>query len=461
MAFSFSNLQIRSDDNIAVKNALTSLEIFPAFVSKPENDWVSVFPFATENQNEADSGEICRKLSADLGTAVFVCKVKDSDVFTYDLAVNGELIDSYNSWPGYPHSEPTMTLGGKAACVLPFCIAGTTCDAIDKVLLSGGKGLDSGLTAGAGLGSIKNQMVNSSPWWAKPFVWSGMTIMALWKRDQADKDAVIWRGIRLATAFATLLDVVPERMNSGYLQIKDGSAAISRRVLTHVMSAADAEYENDINGVDNEGIAAASADLNDSGGRAFDSGGSTAGSADLNKRAAFGQYLIALKCLLAAPLDQEAFKKLCLANGLTFAKQKIDMQGLGPSPLVWSFSLQADSAFQLTTVPKKGKVHWASSELVNLKIGEQKELEEQYACASDQATRAWGAASARGVDEGGNAFAIWQGQAACLIIYLSPKTPGLDRRSLDLWWEPGLQIADTQIQGCIGDWLNQRHPDLF
>ncbi|MBU6454693.1 MAG: hypothetical protein KGS72_23195, partial [Cyanobacteria bacterium REEB67] len=221
MAASFSNLQIRSDDHIAVKNALTTLEIFPAFVSKSENDWVSVFPFATESQSEDESGELCRRLSAVLQSAVFVFKVRESDVFSYQLAVHGELVDSFNSWPGYPHSEANLTLGGKADCVLPFCIAGTTCDAIDKVLLSGGKGLDSGLTAGAGLGSIKNQMVNAAPWWAKPFVWSGMTLMALWKKDQAADDAVIWRAIRLATAFATLLDVVPERMNSGYVQIKD------------------------------------------------------------------------------------------------------------------------------------------------------------------------------------------------------------------------------------------------
>ena len=416
---------------------------------------MSVFPLASDLQSAGT------ELSRILNAAVFSFVVEENDVFKYALFVNGDLIDQYNSWPAYPDSQNTLPDGGTAAAVLPYCIVGTTGDAISKVLLSRGKGLESGLNGGTGLLSIKNQLVRSSSWWARPFVWTAMTAMEWRKKNQPATATVIWPGIRLATAFATLLDIPAERVNSGYGAIKDGSAALGRgRTLSHVMSAAD-YVEDESSSSFEEEVGAKERGLK---------------FVALESRPAYADLLQLAKKLLDGPREQDNFKKLCLDNGMYFSKKTIDMKGLGPSPVWWNFAFKSEqslhSQFQIAAVPKKGLVQCASCELTVFDHldGASRDtsgsiIDGEFDYALHQANLALSTPQLDGRDVGENKYAIWRGKTSCLFLYQSPALKegvAERRRSIGLWWEPWSASADNPaVTGTVGDWLAIRHESLF
>jgi hypothetical protein len=245
----YTNLQVRGEDNVVVKNALIAAKIFPVFVSKAESGWVSAYPWLADEEADNDTAsfqsleKMCVALSQELETAVFAFAVVNSDVFRYFFALNGKLLDTYDSWPGYTAAEaltstPVPT-GWRGDVLTSYMIPGTTVGAVNKVLSNSGGGLDSGLVGAGGVRTLKVQLVKTAAWWLKPFVWIFMSVIELLKRISPPSTVIIWRGVRLATAFATLMDLPPERINSGYKQIKDGTSATPRRVLEHVLSTAD------------------------------------------------------------------------------------------------------------------------------------------------------------------------------------------------------------------------------
>ena len=245
MGSSYTNVHVRSGDQNAVKKALTQINALPAYVSKPKNGWVSAFPSEVEDQSESSMKRVCTELSGALKTGVFGITVHDSDIFLYTLAENGQVVDTYNSWPGYFDGNSDTPDGGNVEKLMPYCIAGTTPEKLASILQSGGKGLDS-TTSSTDLGAIKRQLVKASPWWAKPVVWGAASVFqATQKGKSASAKSLIpsmptemlnmiWRGDNLASALAETMGISHDCMSSTYEHIKDDDAAVERRSLAHV-----------------------------------------------------------------------------------------------------------------------------------------------------------------------------------------------------------------------------------
>src|SRR6516164_7671592 len=119
MGSSYANVHVKMNDVNVVRAALRKCDVIPAYLSKSGGGWISIFPEDSEK-------EICQSLSAELKCPVFAFQVYDSDVFYYWLYVNGEMIDEYDSWPGYFDGNGDKPVGGKVQEVLSLCLPGTT-----------------------------------------------------------------------------------------------------------------------------------------------------------------------------------------------------------------------------------------------------------------------------------------------------------------------------------------------
>src|SRR5579883_1596598 len=134
MGSSFTNIQVRTKNADAVKAALEKAKILPAFVAaRAESDWVSVYPRETESQDGETLKRIANELSREVNTGVFGVLVHDSDIFMYVLCENGQLIDEYDSDPGYFDGRNVMPSGGKMEALQKYCVPGTTVEELAKV----------------------------------------------------------------------------------------------------------------------------------------------------------------------------------------------------------------------------------------------------------------------------------------------------------------------------------------
>ncbi|HWI66661.1 MAG TPA: hypothetical protein VNT75_33020 [Symbiobacteriaceae bacterium] len=95
----------------------------PLFLVSPSrNGWVGVHDSKMQGQGEALCADVARQLSGRLNTTAVTFLIHDGDFLCYWLARNGELLDEYNSMPGYfdegPSGEPS---GGDPALLAEAC----------------------------------------------------------------------------------------------------------------------------------------------------------------------------------------------------------------------------------------------------------------------------------------------------------------------------------------------------
>ena len=463
MGSSFASLHIRSNDTNAVRKAFEQTAAAqPVFVSKAEKNWVSAYSHPIDSQDESLMRSICEQLSESLKTGVFGLIVHDSDILIYVLAENGTVVDQYNSWPGYFEGNDTPPSGGDVQHLLKYCVQGTAAESLDSVLRSGGKGLPGGMSEMmGGVGAIKKQLVKSSPWWAKPVVWTAMSLMEAKSKkggttatapalDPGMTDAV-WRGDRMASALAKLLGIAEDRAKACYAHIEDGSASISRRSFTLVGDEMVEQYD----GPTPEQEALASSSIQEM-------------IAPLSQRPSWPQFLTLCKEILNAPAEQESFKRVCVANGLRFEQKKMNMMGLGPSPAWWTFTFEADQMsrrkFGFTAIPQKGLVQCAMHELCSFPQADNPGAaspDAEFDYAVHVAQQVLGAPEISGRDDGNHKYSAWRGQSAYLFIFQSPAADLSPFPTLDLWWEVWQQPDTPAISGNTTDWLQKRHPTLF
>jgi len=461
MGSSFTNVHIRTRDTNAVKDAFLKIEACPAFVSKADENWVSAYSERTDSQNEDVMKSICEQLSASLNTGVLGLIVHDSDILIYVLAENGKVIDEYNSCPGYFDGEDSPPNGGNVERLLKYCVAGTSADALDSLLKSGGKGLPGAMGDMMGVGSVKKQLVKSSPWWAKPVVWTAMSLLeARNKSTGATTTApplspemadAIWRGDRLASAMARVLGIAEERVKASYGHIEDGSADINRRSLIevgHDMVKADFVPTE-------EQQAMADAMMQEM-------------IAPISKRPSYPDFLKICKEILNAPPEQESFKRICVANGMKFKQQTMNMMGLGRSPIWWIFTFEADQMktrkFGLTALPQDGLVQCAMHELCkfpHLDAPDARSFDAEFEYAAKIAEQVLGPPSLTGRDHGNHKYIAWRGGSAYLFVFQSPADELSPYKTLEIWWEPWQQSEPPVIAGNVSDCLQKRHPTLF
>lgn len=460
MGSSYTNIQVNCDDQNSVKKALAQISHLPAYVSKQKNGWVSAFPSETEDQSDETMRRICGQLSGALKTGVIGITVHDSDIFLYALAENGQVVDEYNSCPGYFDGNDDTPSGGNVQKLLPYCKTGTTEEALKKLLASGGKGLDASMPTGDVGAMLKRQLVKASPWWAKPVVWGAVSVYQMARKGKEttaptmtapmplEMMDMVWKGDKMATAMAEILAIDHDRMISGFEYIDEDDAAVGRGSLALVGDRNKRkEYET------SEEDAAASADyLKEM-------------TAPLNERPSLSAFLQIWHALFEAPPAQDEFKRLCVSNGLKFKQTSMNMMGLAPSPIFWTLTMESDQfkfrKFQMSALPKAGTVQCCSSEIRQMPEDNASSFAQEFDFALLQSSQVWGAPVTEGTDSKGMRYAIWKAKFAYVFLFQSPADELSAQCSIEIWWEPWSEPSPPAIAGCVKDWLYERHPDLF
>jgi hypothetical protein len=111
----YTNITLRGpgQDEVA---AVLSREGREALVSPTVNGFTTVFDAECEMQDTRVLAALAADLSSEFACPALAVLNHDDDVFLYELYSNGELMDTYDSAPGYFDSstEPSAPKGGNA-----------------------------------------------------------------------------------------------------------------------------------------------------------------------------------------------------------------------------------------------------------------------------------------------------------------------------------------------------------
>lgn len=86
-----------------------------ALVSPTINDLTFFYDACADEQDEANITHLGQTMSAAIAATVLAALNHDDDLLLYWLFVDGNLIDQYNSWPGYFSDGSRAPSGGDAA----------------------------------------------------------------------------------------------------------------------------------------------------------------------------------------------------------------------------------------------------------------------------------------------------------------------------------------------------------
>jgi hypothetical protein len=107
----YGTIHVRTQDREPVRAAVEALAAggkHRFLIAPPLDGWVTIFP----NHNGQDS-KLSKKLATALADKTLIhCLVHDDDIFAYWLYENGDLVDAYDSCPGYFSGKKTPPSGG-------------------------------------------------------------------------------------------------------------------------------------------------------------------------------------------------------------------------------------------------------------------------------------------------------------------------------------------------------------
>ena len=121
----YTNIHAKATSSDLVCNAVTKVGLCPAYISNVSHGWTSIYPKLTESQDLDAFRELPVSLSRELMTTTLSALVHESDVLIYVLARDGEMIDEYNSDPGYFGGRSRKPSGGKLEELARVCLPGT------------------------------------------------------------------------------------------------------------------------------------------------------------------------------------------------------------------------------------------------------------------------------------------------------------------------------------------------
>ena len=108
----YVNYTLRGPSQEAAANALTGRN---AIVTPVKDGCVVVFDEQSDEQDTEVIADLAKHLSRECNCPVWAVLNHDDDVFWYQLHVVGELVDEYDSSPGYfDATEPSPPKGGDA-----------------------------------------------------------------------------------------------------------------------------------------------------------------------------------------------------------------------------------------------------------------------------------------------------------------------------------------------------------
>jgi hypothetical protein len=128
-----TNLHVRLADQGAVIEGVRRSGGLPACVTKVSNGWVSVFPEATETQEQQVLVHLTTEVARQTKAPVIAFLVHDSDILRYVLR-DGEAHDDYDSDPGYWDDPDRAPSGGNVKLLSRYLAIPTSEKDLAKVL---------------------------------------------------------------------------------------------------------------------------------------------------------------------------------------------------------------------------------------------------------------------------------------------------------------------------------------
>lgn len=125
----YVNYTIHGSDRIAVCDLLRSASR-NAFVGPTLDSLTVFFDEASDGQDESVIMDVANRASVELNASVLAVLNHDDDILMYWLYDAGEMIDRYNSFPGYFNDGGRTPAGGNAKTL---CGAFGTMDKVDHV----------------------------------------------------------------------------------------------------------------------------------------------------------------------------------------------------------------------------------------------------------------------------------------------------------------------------------------
>lgn len=131
------NFHFRTTDDRALAEALGQRGISRYRLAPAKGGWTSLYEEAASGQDDRRIRDLAGGLSKDLHTAAIAFLVHDSDIACYWLFDDGQLLDEYNSDPGYfdPDTDgPPSPAGGQPEILLRYCRPGVRPEELAAIL---------------------------------------------------------------------------------------------------------------------------------------------------------------------------------------------------------------------------------------------------------------------------------------------------------------------------------------
>jgi hypothetical protein len=131
------NFHFKTTDDWALSEALARRGISRHRVVPAKSGWTSLYEEQASEQDDRRIRDIASGLSKDLHVPAIAFMVHDSDIACYWLFEDGQLLDEYNSDPGYFESDtdgPPSPSGGQTDVLLRYCRPGVQQDELAAML---------------------------------------------------------------------------------------------------------------------------------------------------------------------------------------------------------------------------------------------------------------------------------------------------------------------------------------
>ena len=130
MTASYSNLQIRTSDQAAVRMAIEALNLGSVkILARTQDNWIGIYPFLTED-DYAYLKDYAIRMSTHVKVPVFGFIVLESGTLQYVFCEKGAVLDEYSS---NAHAQEPAS-GGDIDRLLPLCKSGTSRSDLKKLL---------------------------------------------------------------------------------------------------------------------------------------------------------------------------------------------------------------------------------------------------------------------------------------------------------------------------------------
>ncbi|MEQ1903289.1 MAG: ankyrin repeat domain-containing protein [Pirellulaceae bacterium] len=122
------NFHVKGSRANDVTKALTRLGAVEFVVPRKKTGWVSFYESDASNQDEQRIQDLAAGVSRELSAPTIAFLVHDSDIASYWMYEQGELVDQFNSCPDYfeDGDEPTGPSGGTPANMIKYCRSGVS-----------------------------------------------------------------------------------------------------------------------------------------------------------------------------------------------------------------------------------------------------------------------------------------------------------------------------------------------